>query len=282
MSPAFFLNNIFPIVIIVLLSMIINRIATIALTLTGMSRQSARFQARSALSGAGFTSSESESVVNHPVRRRIIMILMLTGNAGIVATIGTLAATTSRTVALRTTGGGLPLWITYTLIIAAVGLVLWIMGLRPVDRALSRVIRRGLRRYTDLEVRDYEALLEIHGGYSISELLVRPNDWLADKTLAELRPNDEGILVLGVQRDGDYLGAPTGTLQVLPGDSLLVYGPQQRIVDLDERPAGARGEAMRADAVTDQRDRDGTGAGRADEVTDPSPAPGRNPLEEGL
>lgn len=43
MSPTYFLTSIFPIAMIVLLSLIINRIATIALTLTGMSRASARF-----------------------------------------------------------------------------------------------------------------------------------------------------------------------------------------------------------------------------------------------
>ena len=95
MSLTFVLSRVVPIVVIVLLSMTITRIATIALTMTGVSRQSARFQARSALTGAGFTTSESESMVNHPVRRRIIMWLMLTGNAGIVSVVGLLFVTTS-------------------------------------------------------------------------------------------------------------------------------------------------------------------------------------------
>lgn len=274
MSPTFFLNSVFPIAMIVLLSMIVNRIATIALTLTGMSRASAKFQARSALTGTGFTTSEAESVVNHPVRRRIVMMLMLTGNAGIVVTIGTLAGTTTRAVA----GGGLPLWVTYALIIVAVGTVLWVMGLRSVDRTLSRVIRRGLRRFTDLEVRDYEDLLEIHGGYSVSELLVRPSDWMADKTLAELRTNDEGILVLGIQRDRTYLGAPTGALRILAGDNVLVYGPQERIVELDERPAGPVGDAARQDAVAEQDARLPLGDTPGSRTRRRS----REPLEEGL
>ena len=70
--------------IIVMLSLLITRIASEALTHTGLSRESARFQARSAFSGVGFTTSESEQVVNHPVRRRILMVLMMLGNAGIV------------------------------------------------------------------------------------------------------------------------------------------------------------------------------------------------------
>lgn len=46
--------------VVILESMVITRIATIALMATGMTRESARFQARSALTGVGFTTSESE------------------------------------------------------------------------------------------------------------------------------------------------------------------------------------------------------------------------------
>jgi hypothetical protein len=68
--------------IIVTLSLLVTRIATVALTLTGMSREQARFQARSALTGTGFTTSEAEEVTNHPVRRRIVLFLMLVLHPG--------------------------------------------------------------------------------------------------------------------------------------------------------------------------------------------------------
>ena len=76
--------------VVVSISLIVNRIASVALTFTGLSRDSARFQARSAFSGAGFTTSESELIVQHPVRRKIIMMLMFAGNAGFVTMIATL------------------------------------------------------------------------------------------------------------------------------------------------------------------------------------------------
>jgi len=75
--------------LVLVFSLLITRIATIALTYTGLSRQSAKFQARSAFTGVGFTTSESEKVVNHPVRRRILLLMMLVGNAGIVTVIAT-------------------------------------------------------------------------------------------------------------------------------------------------------------------------------------------------
>jgi hypothetical protein len=57
--------------LVVTFSLLITRVATVILTATGMSRQAARFQARSAFTGAGFTTSESEQVVDHPVRREL-------------------------------------------------------------------------------------------------------------------------------------------------------------------------------------------------------------------
>lgn len=231
-----------PVFVVVLLSMVVGRVATMALTLTGMSREAAKFQARSALTGAGFTTTESESIVNHPVRRRIVMTLMLVGSAGIVTVIGSIAIG-----AARTSAGGDTQAIALVILVAGILALLWLMSRKPVDRALSRVIRAGLRRYTDLEVRDFESLLEIHGGYAVSELLIQPQDWICDHTLAELRLNDEGVLVLGVQRgNGGYDGAPTGTTQVRAGDTMLLYGHRNRIAELDQRVRGPAGDAAHA------------------------------------
>jgi hypothetical protein len=67
--------------VIIALSIIVVRIGSIALELTGVSSEIASFQAQSAFSGVGFTTTESETIVTHPVRRRIIKILILWGTA---------------------------------------------------------------------------------------------------------------------------------------------------------------------------------------------------------
>ncbi len=76
--------------IVLTFSLLIVRIATVALTLTGLSSESAGFQARSAFTGTGFTTRESEAVVNHPLRRRIVMLLMILRNAGIITAVSSL------------------------------------------------------------------------------------------------------------------------------------------------------------------------------------------------
>ena len=70
---------------VILFSIIFVRIGAVALEMTGLSREVATFQAQSAYTGVGFTTSESEYVVSHPVRRRIIRILMFVGSAGIAS-----------------------------------------------------------------------------------------------------------------------------------------------------------------------------------------------------
>jgi len=72
-------------VLIFALSFFLVRVFAVALRLTGLPEHSARFQAISALTGTGFTTSEAEMIVNYPIRRRIIVVLMLFGNLGIVS-----------------------------------------------------------------------------------------------------------------------------------------------------------------------------------------------------
>ena len=232
---------------VAMLSLLITRIATIALTATGMSRPSARFQSRSALSGVGFTTTESEAVVAHPARRRIIMMLMLVGSAGLATTV---AGILGSMVGAADTGDRLS---RTAVLIGGLGVVYAAASSGWVDRRLSTVIGRALARYTDLDVRDYAALLHISGEYEVKEMLAVPDGWLTGRTLAELRLRDEGVLVLGVVRsDGSYLGVPTGDTQIDEGDSLILYGRDARFAELTARPRGHEGDVAHRRAVTAQ------------------------------
>lgn len=232
-----------------LVSLLITRVATIALVLTGMSVQAARFQARSALSGTGFTTTEAESVVDHPVRRRVVMGLMLLGSAGLVTAIATLI------ISFANADRGETLTRLGVLIVA----LLAIYGLsrnRTVDRRLSALIARLLERYTDLEARDYARLLHIGGEYGVGEIGVQEGDWVAGRSLDELRLRDEGLVILGVEMaGGEYIGAPGFETVVRPRMKLVVYGRADRLAELGCRRADAAGERARAEAVAAARQR---------------------------
>ena len=240
---------IFTLLVVIVLSLLVVRVATVALTLTGVSQQLARFQARSAFTGTGFTTSETERVVQHPVRRRIILLLMLLGNAGFITAISTLILSFMN---LDTQGGSF--WLRASALVAGL-VLLWIIAHSPwVDRRMSLVISWALRRWTTLEVRDYAGVLHLGNDYAVAELQVQPGDWIADRTLAELRLNDEGVLVLGIEkRDGRYMGAPRGESRAAPHDTLIIYGPTATLADLDRRRAGRVGTIKHMQSVERQQ-----------------------------
>ncbi len=258
--------------VVLLMSLIITRVATVALALTGMTQQAARFQARSALTGAGFTTSESERVVNHPVRRRIIMALMLIGNTGLVLAASLMVVLLAGGGERGLTGRGLQL----CLLLA--GLLLLYLAARSawLERLVAGFIERLLARHSDLVQKDYASLLRLGGDFRVVELQVEGADWISGRTLAELELAREGVLVLGVSRaDGVYLGAPRGDTLLQPEDVVILYGRSAVLADLDRRKAGIGGQLRHAEAVAAQRSESGTGSDAAEgEVEGPEGGPG--------
>lgn len=235
---------VFSLLATIAISLLITRIATEALVLTGLSRQSASFQARSAFTGTGFATQESEKVVNHPVRRRIVMWLMFLGNAGIVTLVSSLVLIFVSTPETNDKFN--------RIFMLAIGIiVLWILAINhKFDRYLRSLTRRALRRWTQLDVRDYAGLLHLRDDYKVAEIIVESYDWIANKTLQEIDLRAEGILVLGIERtDNVYIGAPKGSTFIFVGDLLIIYGRQLAIKNLDRRRADLRGEIERQEAV---------------------------------
>lgn len=229
------------------LSLVITRMATVALVRTGLSHKAAAFQARSAFTGTGFTTSEAESVVEHPVRRRIIMTLMLLRSAGIVSILLSLilsfvgAEERSSLVRLLWLCGGVA--------------ILWLLSKsRLVDRTIAAVMHWALQNSPRLGVRDYEGLLELSGDYLIGELTIDEGDWLVGKQLTQCELFEEGISVLGVHREeGGYVGVPKPQTRLYEGDRVVLYGREQALKRLEARRGGEQGDREHGRAVGDQR-----------------------------
>ena len=234
------------------LSLIVTRVAAMALILTGMSQEAARFQARSAFTGVGYTTREAEEIVRHPTRRRVVMTLMLMGNLGI----GAVAATVMLSITQVAESVDLQARV-FQLLLLVVGLLLlvWVSTNRHVERYTNKLIAWTLHLSSSLPARDYAAILQLEGGYAVSELLVKPDDWLVGKTLIELRLPKEGLLVLGIHRaEGAYLATPTGSMRVHAGDTVILYGPVGRVQELDKRCCGREGDKAHLEAMDEHRE----------------------------
>jgi hypothetical protein len=235
--------------LVVLVALLIARVATVALIATGMPREIAKFQSRSALSGVGFTTGEAETIVGHPVRRRIVFVLMLVGNAGFVSIVASLALT------FASSGDSGDVLERLGVIAGGFILILVAARSRVFERIMTGWIARLLGRWTDLEVRDMVHMLQLTKDYAVSELQVEPGDWLAEKTLIDLQLPDEGVIVLAIRRaNGSFLGAPRGSAVVHPYDTLILYGRSPVLADLDRRPADPHGDVAHAESVAEHQE----------------------------
>lgn len=193
------------------------RIASVALRLTGLPEQNARFQAMSALTGTGFTTTEAEMVVNYPIRRKIISWLMIFGNLGIVTVLSTLTISFVRTDAEM---GAMLVQLTW---MVGLTIVFFVVMLNPmVDRLFCGLIGFVLEKCTFLGGRHYRRLLQFGNELSISEHQFFASESLSpDQVQAELA----GFSVLAVRRKTGATEAFSLSMSLInPGDSLILFG----------------------------------------------------------
>lgn len=232
--------------VIVIVITLAGRLASLALTATGLPEEVARYQARSLLTGVGFTTGESETIVNHPTRRRIAMVLMLVGNAGLVTILA------SFILSFVTSGSTTDILARLGIMIVGLALFLVIASNDRVERWVSKVLTKLLSRYAHLELYDVHHRMQLSADYTISEIAVEPSDWLAEKSLLDLDLPDEGVLVLAINRaDGTFLGAPRGNTVVHANDTLTLYGRTSVLEELAHRPGTLDGDLAHTDAVAE-------------------------------
>jgi len=225
--------------VIFALSLLIVRIGSIALEMTGLSPDVASFQATSAFSGAGYTTEEAEQAVTTAGRRKTVKALIRLGSIGLLGAISSLVVSFTRT-------GGENL-VNLLSILGGAGVIILFARSRWFNRLVTPLIEWALSKTTELEVTDYSQLLGLQREYRVSEVEIDAGDWLAEKTITELDLPSEGVLILGVRRDDSYIGAPQPDVEVKQGDTLVLYGKQDRLKELAGRISGdteARGNAV--------------------------------------
>ncbi len=224
-------------VIVALLSLLFTRVATGVLIATGVPPASAAFQARSAFSGAGFTTTESENVVNHPVRRRVI------GTTMFVGAIGTPAMVVTVLLGFLAPGSTLP-----SHILLAVGglavLVLLVMSKRVTAWLVGLGQRYAEPRISAALAEEASHLLELGDGYVIAE--VQLSTHLQMRSVAGLQQVMPKFTILGVRTSKPaprYHGGRATDFELTPGDSVVLQGHIDDVAALSHAggdPAGDR------------------------------------------
>ena len=222
----------FSLFFVILTSMLVIRVASVALELTGLSPDIAGFQSLSAFTGAGFTTKESETILAHPSRRNIIKILIMGGNAGLTTSIASL---------ILAFNGKETQDVMVIFAILCFGLISIILFVRSkfIAYAMKKLIIDALEKYSHLEIFDYHEILGLGKGFVISAITIEEDSWMLGKELKDLKLDREGTLILSIERrDGkkkNFMGAPNGKTIINIGDSVICYGRPEAIKSLTYR-----------------------------------------------
>lgn len=209
-------------IITIFCSFIVVRMGGLALQLTGIEPDVARFQALSAFSGTGFTTREAERVVRHRTRRRIVTILILLGNAGLVTIIATLVASFTQVTSNE--------WFFIRLAIILVSIFVFyrlIIGSRLGNRMLQWTRKPLINRI----LREAPAFEEIYGagkGWGVSLVLIKQNSKYTGSTLADIAVEGD-MQILAIDRHDEFVAQPGSEDRLGEGDRLLVYGRTKSI-----------------------------------------------------
>jgi len=208
--------------IAILVSFIVVRIGGFALQLTGIEPDVARFQALSAFSGTGFTTREAERVVGHSTRRRIVTILIILGNAGLVTIIATLVASFTQVsgytwflIRLAIIIGGI--FGLYQLIIKSN------IGQRILDRLQRPLMNRILR-----EAPAVEEIFHVEKDWAISLVTIKESSKSVGQSVADITAEGD-LEILGIDRADTYLTRPEKEEKIVVGDRLLVYANRKSV-----------------------------------------------------
>jgi len=205
------------VIAIIAISAFLVKIASVALNLTGLDEKKAFFQAVSAFTGTGFTTRDSELVVSNDVRRKIIMFLMVMGNAGLISVITTLLLSFSR-------GGLAPVLKNIAIILLAILIIIKISMHKGITRTLTKRIQEKLVKSATFTKRPVEEILRIAEGYGIAEVMLNENCEDIGKTLFESSFRRRDILILAIERASGVMPAPHASDRLQLNDTLICYG----------------------------------------------------------
>src|SRR4030042_1674213 len=198
---------------------------SIALEATGMERRRARFQALSALTTSGFTTRESEDVVNHPRRRLIAGWLMFLGSVVIllflliiliIVVVGVKPAKPVSSVSI----------IALAIPPIALMVLYWIGVLDKLATAIVNWLKRSAYFTSEVSIRE---IVHQAGDYSIARLTIGRKAPEVGCKIGDVSLAKHKINILAIERGDKTLAFPEAKEVVQAGDHLLCYGKTAEI-----------------------------------------------------
>ncbi|AQM60018.1 TrkA C-terminal domain-containing protein [Clostridium baratii] len=200
---------------------VVVNICSILLRLTGMPIKKARFQVVSLLTSTGFTTRESEMIVQHPVRRKIASWLMIVSYVSTATFISFFVTMISDTV----TGIG------FFVVIATLIITNFILRRTKTIENLELKVENMVLKSKIWEKLNSENLTLITNtrGYGIYQIYLPKDSKIIGKSILESGLKDLEIEVLNIDKGDKFIkfASPDYVFEVF--DRVTVYGNLKNI-----------------------------------------------------
>ncbi len=205
---------------------LIVEVVSVLLKSTGMDLYKARFQTISILTHTGFTTRESELIVQHPFRRKIASFLMVVSYLSQITLISVLI-----NVLISDTDRLLSIGVVITVI-----LVFFILLTRTkflssrIDRFIEKIIEKRINRSTKRN--PMSRVMKTSPEFGIYEIVVDEDGGLDGKALKDAGLKKDLIQVLKIDKGNESINFPAPEQIMDIGDKLIVYGQIKSIREL--------------------------------------------------
>ncbi len=197
------------------------QISTLLMELTGLPHEVARFQTISMLTGTGFTTSESELIISHPVRRRIGGFLILFGAfslAVIISTISQILSNSFRTTEL--------MWV-----IIGMLAFFFTIRLKGIQHFIQEEFKAEIRKSFELPEMTAKEVLYLSDDDLLIDISIHPGSKFLGKKGGKVIGEKEDINLLYMIRGDMKIRADLYDTEIQEGDALYLYGNKEAIKD---------------------------------------------------
>lgn len=198
--------------------MLIVEIATVALKLTGLSSETARFQTISLITNTGFTTREAELITRDRIRRRVASFLMLSFYVYLPFLIATLINSFQQGIKIRE-----------SLILAVIFFVFYMLLKKDIFLPhLRNLIENFMVAHDFIPQQSLNELLSVDSEYKIMQVKVE-NKSLTHIPLTQMALQNREITVLVIERANELIKRVKGHNHFELGDVLMIYGHEGNI-----------------------------------------------------
>ncbi|MED3786104.1 hypothetical protein P4576_02425 [Peribacillus frigoritolerans] len=212
------MNVLFMLLYFIIIVLVIE-ISVTLMKLTGLKGTVARFQVISMLTGTGFTTDESKSIIDHPVRRKISMFLILFGAfslAVIISSISTLLTDDLRLMELS--------------IIIGILLVLTILVKVPfLNNRLSSKMKSEMYNHYELWEHPIEEVLFLEDEDVVMEIDIYEDSEFIDVKAFDVISHGADINILFIESGEVKIRKELYEYKIKLGDNLFLYGNKKEI-----------------------------------------------------